>query len=271
MPELQKFAPLGRPRRVWAVGAIHGEVDRLAALHDDIGARFRPGDRLVYLGNMIGRGPDVRGTMEELLAFRRAVLAMPSVIVGDIVYLRGAQEEMWQKLLQLQFAPDPVSVLQWMLGQGLESTLLAYGGDAQLGLASARDGAVSLTRWTNQLRAALRAAPGHDALFSALKRAAFTGESEQAPTTLVFVSSGIDPARPLATQADSLWWGGAAFRAIAAPFNGTARIIRGYDPAHGGMQVGRDTVTLDGGCGFGGKLICGCFAPDGSVLELVEV
>ena len=53
----KKFADLGWPKTVWAIGAVHGEVDRLAALHDFILPRFQLGDRLVYLGNTIGRGP----------------------------------------------------------------------------------------------------------------------------------------------------------------------------------------------------------------------
>lgn len=271
MPDQQIFARLGRPRRVWAVGAVHGEADRLAALHDAIGARFLPGDRLVYLGNMLGHGPDVRGTVDELLAFRRAILAMRGVIAEDVAYLRGGQEEMWQKLLQLQFAPNPAEVLQWMLGQGMGSTLAAYGGEPDQGIAAARDGAVSLTRWTNALRAAQRAAPGHDALFSALRRAAYTNPTEDVAAGLLFVASGLDVSRPLGAQGDSFWWGGAAFGRIQAPYGDFVRVIRGFDPARGGHAVTDHTVTLDGGAGFGGRIQAACFAPDGQVLELVEV
>ncbi len=271
MSDHQKFAQLGRPRRIWAVGAVHGEADRLAALHDDIGTRFLPGDRLIYLGNMLGHGPAVRAAVDELLAFRRAVLAIRGVIAEDVVYLRGGQEEMWQKLLQLQFAPNPAQVLQWMLGQGIAATLAAYGGDPDQGLAAARDGAVSLTRWTNALRAAQRAAPGHDALFSALKRAAFTNPAADVAAGLLFVASGVDVSRPLGAQGDSFWWGGAAFGRIEAPYGDFVRVIRGFDPAHGGQSIQPHAVTLDGGAGFGGRILCACFAPDGQILELVEV
>jgi hypothetical protein len=139
----QRFTDLGRPRRVWAVAAVHGEAGRLAALHGAIRDAIRPGDRVVYLGNMIGRGAHVRATLDEMLAFRRDVIARPGMLAEDVVYLRGMQEEMWQKLLQLQFAPNPAEVLQWMLGQGLEPTLRAYGGDVQEGFAAARDRATS--------------------------------------------------------------------------------------------------------------------------------
>ena len=69
----------------------------------------------------------MRECIDELLLFRRAILARPDADCADIVFLRGAQEEMWQKLLQLQFAPNPVEVLQWMVAQGIEPTIRAYG------------------------------------------------------------------------------------------------------------------------------------------------
>ena len=66
------------------------------------------GDRLVYLGNYLGYAPHVRETVDELLAFRSAFLALPPYAdPNDIVYLRGSQEEIWQKILQLQFAQNP--------------------------------------------------------------------------------------------------------------------------------------------------------------------
>jgi hypothetical protein len=276
MSDNQKFADLGRPKRIWAVSAVHGEVDRLAALHADLSRRFIPGDRLVYAGNMIGRGPAVRETLDELLSFRRALIAMPGMLASDVVYLRGAQEEMWQKLLQLQFAPNPAEVLRWMLLQGAEATLLAYGGDPEQGLACARDGAVALTRWTNSLRGAIRAAPGHDNVMSALRRAAFTSEpgeggGERVPAGVLLVAAGIEASRPLAAQGDAFWWGGAGFNRMDYPYEQFRRVVRGYDPGRNGIEVTDFTATLDGGCGFGGHLVCGCITPDGEILELIEV
>ena len=98
------------------------------------------GDRLVYLGNCLGHGAEVRGAIDELLGFRRQILARPGMFPFDIAYLRGAQEEMWQKLLQLQFAPNPREVLGWMLEHGVGATLSAYGGSIQQGIVAARDG-----------------------------------------------------------------------------------------------------------------------------------
>lgn len=278
MHEQERFIALGRPRHIWAVGSVHGETDRLAALHDDIGSRFQPGDRLIYLGNMMGRGPRVRDTLDEILSFRRTLLSRRGVIAGDVVYLRGGQEEMWQKLLQLQMAPNPAEVLRWMMGHGVDSTLAAYGGSALQGLAAARDGAVSLGRWTAALRDAVKTSPGHDTLLSSLRRAAYTrwpdADWNAGAVNLLFVNAGIDADKPLAAQGDAFWWGGAGFGRLDQPYAGFARVVRGYDPAHRGIAITPHAVTLDGTNGEAGKgtaLICGCFARNGDLLEIVEV
>lgn len=267
----EKFARLGQPRRIWAVGAVHGAADRLAVLHDLLWQRVTPGDRLVYLGNMIGRAGDTHATLAELLSFRRALIARPGMFASDVVYLRGAQEEMWQKLLQLQFAPNPTEVLRWMLSQGVETTLAAYGGDPDKGQAAAREGAVQITRWTNELREAMRRGAGHTALFAALRRAALTGSDDpDSAGGVLLVSAGLDPARPLAAQADSFWWATGGFRSIEEPYQGFVRLVRGFDPGNRGVEIGAVTATLDAGCGRGGGLAAGVFAADGTFLELLE-
>ena len=41
----------------------------------------------------------------------------------SIVFLRGAQEEMFSKLLQLQLAPNPTEIIEWMFDHGVNETL----------------------------------------------------------------------------------------------------------------------------------------------------
>src|SRR3546814_6462696 len=104
-------------RRVWAFSSIHGEVAALNRLHRAMIPRLEPGDCLVYLGNLIGRSTGATATLDSLLRFRSLFLARPDAFACDVVHLRGSQEEMWQKLLQLQFATDPRAVLQWLPDQ----------------------------------------------------------------------------------------------------------------------------------------------------------
>jgi hypothetical protein len=232
-----------------------------------IGQRFVLGDRLVYLGNYLGGGDPLR-TIGAMLAFRAALLGLPGMIPADFVYLRGAQEEIWSKLLQIQFAPNPQEVLRWMLNRGAAVTLESYGGNAQAGLAASRDGAIAMARWTNRLREAIRAQPGHETFFTVLRRAAFTENSGNG--ALLFVHAGLDSTRPLAAQGDSFWWNGLGFDHLAGPFETFTRVFRGFDPAGKGAQFTPHAVTLDGGCGTGGSLFAACIAPGGQILELLE-
>ena len=261
----QKFALLRAARRVWAVSSIHGDAERLTRLHKRLGNALKPGDRIVYLGNIIGRGAAVEETVAETLHFRREFLSMRNAFSCDIAYLRGSQEEMWQKLLQLQFASDPRGVLRWMLEQGLDSTLAAYGFDPDISLREAGTGPIQLTRWTGRLRQAVQARPGYYEFFGALRRAAFTEDN-----SLLFVNAGLDPSRPLETQKDSFWWVSGTFGSITVPYNGYRRVVRGFALNHPGLELTEHTATLDGGCGFGGPLMAACFLPSGEAAEQIE-
>jgi serine/threonine protein phosphatase 1 len=260
------LARLGRAGRVWAIAAVHGEAERLRRLHDRIAQRFEGADRVVYLGNYLGHGGAVAATIDEMLDFRRRVLARRRGYACDVVYLRGAQEEMWHKLLQLQFAGNPGEVLAWMVREGVEATVNAYGGELRHGFAATRDGPLTITRWTSKLRNAMNAAPGHTALLGRLRHAAMTDDGR-----VLFVHAGVDAGRPLAAQGDAFWWGGADILDLDAPFGGFRRVIRGFDRQHRGLVEREFAVSLDAGAGRGGPLLAAAIAPDGAVLEVVQV
>lgn len=268
-PPSANSSPIARfstPCRVWAVGAIRGEVSSLRRLHDLMEPELRAGDKLVYLGNVIGRGDAVRETVDEVLRFRRGFLSIPGNCIGDYAILRGRQEEMLHKLLELQFAVNPRDVLRWMVDQGAGPTIEAYGGTARDGEVATAQGAVAVTRWTQSLRAGLNAAPGHREFLSSLKHAAYTADG-----ALVFVHAGLDPERPLDAQGDSLWWNTAGFEAMSAPFFGTERVVRGLDPEHRGVVERAFTLSLDGGCGFDGTLCAAAITPGEARIDSLSV
>ena len=260
-----RFARLPAAGRVWAIAAIYGEARRLVQLHDILSARFQADDRIVYLGNYVGREGAVVPAIDELLDFRRRVLGRRSGCACDVVFLRGAREEMWQRLLQLQFAPNPGELLNWMARAGMETTVRAYGGDLRQGFAACRDGARTITRWTGALRSAMNAMPGHTALFAALRHAAFTDDHG-----LLFVHAAVDPSRPLVAQGDAFWWGREDILELTAPFEGFRRIVRGVDRDRRGLVEREFAVSVDGGAGRGGRLIAACFGLDGSVVDMAE-
>lgn len=264
-----KIAVLRGGRRVWAVGAVHGEADRLRRLHRMIADRFEPGDRLVYLGNFLGHGEAVAETVDEILSFRCAVIAAHGMFAADVSVLRGAQEEMWHKLLQLQLALNPAEVLAWMLDQGVGATLTAYGGSPDEGLIAARAGAASCARWTSDLRDRVNARAGHTQMMSALRRAAVSiGEDEQ--SRMLFVNAGVDPSRPLDTQKDSFWWPPVELDDFEGPYQSFTRVVCGYDRQNRGLRETPFMVSLDGGAGRGGVLAAGCFTAGGELVETFE-
>lgn len=265
----EKFAELGAPRRIWAVAAVNGDIDRLQTLHDHIAARFSVRDRLVYLGNYLGvesrHNPAV---MEEILLFRSALLCKTGVEPSDIVFLRGPAEESWQRLLRLQFAPLPHQALEKLLASGVESYLRLYGVSVTDTRAVARAGSLAITRLTNHLRSLQRASAGHEKLMFTMRRAAYAAQDTEQKRAL-FVPASFDPARSLDDQGEALWWTAAPFRVTGKAQASYNRIVRGFDSVNGGADLDELAVTLDGGCGRGGPLVCGCFSPAGTLIELI--
>lgn len=261
------FARLPAGRNTWAVGAVFADRPRLAELQALLAARITPADNLVYLGNILGTGRDVLGTVRELLLFRCQLLADRCADdAGAIVFVRGSQEHMWLKLLQLHLASNPREVLEWMLAQGVGATLEAYGGHVREARVAANGGALALSRYTSRLRVAMQAHDGHQQVLSALKRAAYTADQ-----SLLFVSAGLDPDLPLAGQDDNFWWNDAGFNRLDSPYAGFARVVRGFDGCHRGITETPVAVTLDGGCGFGGRLVAGAFDATGALIDRIEV
>lgn len=249
-----------RPGRLtWAVAAVHGDAVRLRKLHHQLRWHLRPGNYLVYLGNFLGHGPAVGATINELLAFRRFFLSQPGVEPEDIMFLRGGQEEMWERLTDLHRAPDARQVLEWMARHGAASTLAAYGLSVEDGLARADAGPAELARWTGRLREAIVERDGHLALMRSLVPCAMT-EHE----SLLFVAAGLTPHRHLGEQDDAFWWGSRGFDALDGFYRGGIRAVRGHDPRHRGTREEEGWVTIDGNCGFGGTLMAACFDPAGN-------
>lgn len=270
-----RFASLGAPERIFAIPSIHGHINKLHAAHETLFSQFQPGDRLVYLGNYTGYGAYSRQTVDAILSFRRFLLSIPGVMPSDIVYLRGTQEEMWQKLMQLQFAPNPAQVLEWMLSQGLAQTMESYGIDTGEAMRVAREGVIRLAKWTESVRYRVYSYRGHDVFGAQFKRAAFT-DCQFTPANgvcspLLFVNAGVDYTRPLEEQGDRFWWGNPHFKSICAPYGHYQRIYRGFDPDNGGLHIGSIASTLDNNCGRGGNLVFAEIAGNGDLLNLLEV
>ena len=261
----ERFATIRGGSRIWAVGAVHGEAEKLRRLHAALTERFRPGDRIVYLGNYLGWGAGITDALDETVAFRASLLAVPHMGVCDVVHLRGSQEEMWQKLLQLHLAIEPEAVFHWILARGVRQTLEAYGWEADAAGRKVRAGAREIARWTNEIRAGMERHPGHRELLGSLRRAAFTEDGG-----ILFVNANVDTTRPPDAQNDAFWWGGEALEQTTSPYGGFKKIVRGFDPAQRGVRLDAYVATVDGGAGFGGTLSAACFDTEGRALDRID-
>jgi serine/threonine protein phosphatase 1 len=268
---MSKVASIARLRdggTTWALGALKGDDVALQHLGGALMQRWRPGDRLVVLGNMLGAAGNTARTLDLMLLLRRRLLARPGAEVEDFVFLRGPQEEIWHKALQLQFALAPLDVLDWMLSRGLDSIIEAYGHSIAEGRIASRNGSLAIARWTSGLRERQANRPGHGDLLNALSRAAFSADGR-----LVFAATGVDPGRPLDGQADAFWWSTqtdaaldeALGKAAEGGWPAITRVVRGSGPTRNIVQdTGRVlTVTRD-------KPALVALDAGGAVLERIE-
>lgn len=267
-----RFSTIHNARRIWTIPSIHGEADKLKALHDSLLPRLKAGDRIVYLGNYVGRGAQSALVVDEILTFRRMALAIAGFQPDDFVYLRGQQEELLARVFQLQFASTPWAVLEWMFDQGLAPTLESYGVDPREGVNAACADGNRLARWTGFAKHMTTRIAGHDIFFNQLKRAAYTAKAPQheGGKPLLFVNTGIKTDLSLDQQGDRFWWGGDDFQTITDAYDPFSRVVRGYDPQRRGLYINCVTATIDNGCGFGGSLACASWNRDASVGDIFE-
>ena len=105
-------------RRVYAVGDIHGRLDLL----DELLARIAGDDRrrgeaateIVFLGDLVDRGPNSRGVVERLLGLSRGPMPMR--------FLMGNHEE-----VLIRAASGDQRSLRFLTRIGGRETLISYG------------------------------------------------------------------------------------------------------------------------------------------------
>jgi len=99
---------------LYAIGDIHGEREKLDALLDKL--PLQSGDRLVFVGDYVDRGPDSRGVVDSLIELSRRI---------PCVFLIGNHESMFLDFLGWRsteyFGGDA------FLANGGDRTLASYG------------------------------------------------------------------------------------------------------------------------------------------------
>jgi serine/threonine protein phosphatase 1 len=113
-----------------AVGDVHGCLPALVDLLDQLRTQITAADRVVFLGDYIDRGPDTKGCLETILAFRREVNAA-------VVCLCGNHEDWLLRTLRDHRRHS------WLLGMEAFDTIRSYSVEAAARLhdAASRAGA----------------------------------------------------------------------------------------------------------------------------------
>lgn len=101
--------------KIFAIGDIHGCADQLRRLLERL--PFDAGrDTLVFLGDYLDRGPDVKGVLDQLCRLRAEDVHLQA-LMGNHEYL----------LLEYHRSQDAV-LLPYLRRLGMEKTLESYGG-----------------------------------------------------------------------------------------------------------------------------------------------
>jgi len=196
------YPALPRPAvPICLIGDLHGRRDLLDAMLAQIDARQNAASaRLVFLGDMIDRGPDSAGVLTQLFAHARA---QP----GRVICLMGNHERM---MLDFLDAPG-IHGARWMSFGGAQ-TLTSFGVDPW-GPGSGRTDEDRMAELAQDLRAAMP--PGLEDWLRALPL--FWSEGR-----IVATHAGADPAKPIQDQdPEALLWGHRTF----------LREMRGHRPA----------------------------------------
>ena len=268
MDKESHFLEINNSKKIWAIGSIHSRLNAFNSIKEHLLQKFEEEDCLVFLGNIIGLGKESKETLSSVIDLRNQLLAKFFLNPSKVIFLRGAQEEMFLKLLQLQTAPNPQDIVLWMFDHGVDATIESYGFKKKDALNISTQGTLAISKWTTRLNKAVSANPGHKQYFTNLKHAAFS-ESKK----ILFLNRGVDVSRPLSAQNDCFWWGYQNFSNLKHPYNSFVRIVRGYQSSkHNQLQHANNKIVcslfqqpLDNT-----KIIAGLFDDSGNVIDLFE-
>lgn len=202
-------------RRLYAIGDIHGRTDLLDALLAYIRAEGE-GNRVVFLGDLIDRGPDSRGVLDMVAAHLRENDGSHLILGNHDWFLR---EFLLDRL-------DPDDLRRWIDQYGAEGALRSYG---------IADPAAD---WEATRHRILEGWPEHR---DVLRAAGHVLVEEP----FCFVHAGLRPHVPLARQtAEDLMWIKAEFLEYRGPFE--YRVVHGHTPTASGLpEVYPNRIALD--------------------------
>lgn len=235
------------PDRVYAIGDIHGHLDKLRAVHaainDDLRARPVATHVVVHIGDFVDRGPDMPGTLDYMIeGMARG---------APWINLMGNHDRMFVRFREAPGGFDPVARsrgVHWCHPKvSGATTIRAYGVDIP-------DEATETEAATRH--AAFReATPDGHAAFLARLRPFWRWRD------VYFAHAGVKPGVPLEDQVeDDLIW-------IRGPFlesdaDHGALIVHGHTPVEDVEDHG-NRIAIDTGAAYGGPISCVVFDEEG--------
>lgn len=107
--------------RIFAIGDVHGCADKLSVLLDRL-PLDRKRDTLVFLGDLIDRGPASKEVIETICRLRRQGFAVVCLLGNHEYLLREYRDS------------GDAALLPYLRANGIEKTLASYGAVTQRGL-----------------------------------------------------------------------------------------------------------------------------------------
>ena len=262
------FVEIKKTNKIWAIGSIHSKLEAFHSIKKYLLNNFTKDDYLVFLGNVIGVGSKSKETLTSVIELRNKLMANFLIDPERIIFLRGAQEEMFLKLLELQTAPNPKDILDWMFNHGVDSTVKSYGFSKENIINISSQGTIAISKFTKKLNQVVYNEPGHKQYFTHLKHAAY-GSTKK----ILFLNRGVDITRPLSAQNDCFWWGYQNFSNLNKPYNTFSRIVRGYKSSQENNIFNAKNKIV---CSLfnqplsNKKIIAGIFDISGKIIDLFE-
>jgi len=224
-------------QRIYAIGDVHGQAERLTQLYDailaDLAAAPVRRPTVLYLGDLIDRGPDSAGVLNHILHTQNR---LPTVT------LLGNHEAM---LLDTLATPDRARAerrAQHWMGHGGAAALQSWG----------VPGRAAVDEWSRLIP------PAHLALLRSLRLHWTAGRC-------LFVHAGVRPGVAWASQArtDLLYMRDPFLRHRGPPLPDAPDrfVVHGHTPGPVPV-VKRWRLCVDTGAGAGGSLTCAVIGRD---------
>ena len=222
---------------IFAIGDIHGCLNQLISIHDQIfnyKNYKKEEDLLIYIGDYIDRGPKSKQVIDQILQLKNKEI--------KTVFLMGNHEEM-----MIDFLFNKINNLENWLINGADQTFKSY--DIEV-VEFIKDGFED--HIIDKLRKVLieKLGNGHLNFFKNLQLTFSVAQ-------YLFVHAGIDPKKNLTDQSkqDYLWARSNDF--FHKDFKAEKIIVHGHTPEKNVVNFPY-RINIDTGCYFSGKLSCVC-------------